>query len=147
MLIRKRKAQSITEYAIFSTVVIAGLIGLQIYFQRGVQGNIKERSDRVGDQFTLYPGNDFTYRTESQAVRESESGYKVDTDAGTVWSKSKITDTNFAPAALTELDTYAGFQYTSNYYTDGGVGGAAATKSEANFGDVNVTPWAEAGIE
>jgi hypothetical protein len=48
-----KKAQGATEYAIFIAAVLVGLIGLQIYFQRAVAGNMKSRSDSVGEQFSF----------------------------------------------------------------------------------------------
>ncbi len=99
MFIRFRKAQSTTEYTIFIAAVIAGFIGLQVYFQRGVKGNIKQRSDSVGSQFTTTDA--YTVETQSQTLRSSHGGY-LSEGGSEYWSKSKILD------GYGDLDT--GFQ-------------------------------------
>ena len=42
-----KKAQSVLEYAMIISIVVAALIGMSIYVQRAVQGNLKMIEDRV----------------------------------------------------------------------------------------------------
>jgi len=42
-----KKAQSILEYAILISIVVAALVGMHIYVQRAVQANLKMVEDRV----------------------------------------------------------------------------------------------------
>jgi len=46
------KAQCIAEYAVFFAAIIAGLIAFQVYFSRSLQGNCKNYSDNIGEQFS-----------------------------------------------------------------------------------------------
>jgi len=48
----KRKAQTTLEYAILIGVVVAGLIAMQTYIKRGVQGKLKDSADSMGEQFS-----------------------------------------------------------------------------------------------
>lgn len=47
-----RKAQSTLEYAIIIAVVVAGLIAMQAYMKRGLQGKLRQASDEIGEQFS-----------------------------------------------------------------------------------------------
>lgn len=44
-MISKRKAQSLTEYALVIALVGAGLIGMQVYVKRGLQAKVKSFVD------------------------------------------------------------------------------------------------------
>jgi Flp pilus assembly pilin Flp len=50
--LNKRKGQSTLEYAIIIAVVVAALVGMQVYMKRGLQGKIKEATDQIGEQFS-----------------------------------------------------------------------------------------------
>ena len=90
----RKKAQSVVEYAIFIAAISAALIGLQIYFQRGVKGNYKQRADSVGGQFTT--AQNYSIETQSQTLRSADGGYidedPSDDDNPIYWSKSTILD-------------------------------------------------------
>ena|SRR3989338_3280945 len=61
-----KKGQSTLEYAIVIAVIVAGLIAMQVYIKRGVQGRLKEASNEIGGQFS--PGHTTgTYTTNSNA--------------------------------------------------------------------------------
>lgn len=47
-----RKGQTTLEYAILIAVVVAGLIGMQVYVKRGVQGRLRGASDDIGSQYS-----------------------------------------------------------------------------------------------
>ena len=59
MFIRKKKGQSILEYAILLGVVVAGLLIMQTFVKRGFEGGLKKSADGMGDQFS--GGNTSTY--------------------------------------------------------------------------------------
>lgn len=44
------RAQSITEYTVFITVVVLALLAMQIYFKRGVQGKIRDMINYIGSE-------------------------------------------------------------------------------------------------
>jgi Flp pilus assembly pilin Flp len=50
-MLRKFKGQSTLEYALIVAVVVGGLIAMQIYMKRGVQGKLRESTDQIGEQF------------------------------------------------------------------------------------------------
>ena len=45
MLIKMRKSQSVTEYAILLSVAIAAFAGMQVYVKRGLQARLKSGTD------------------------------------------------------------------------------------------------------
>lgn len=51
----KRRAQSTLEYALIIAVVVGGLIAMQVYVKRGLQGRLKSAADDIGEQYS--PGH------------------------------------------------------------------------------------------
>lgn len=52
-LLRNKRAQSTAEYAILIGVVVAGVIAMQTYVKRGMQGRIKNVVDHTGTGGTV----------------------------------------------------------------------------------------------
>ncbi|GEM_PF-1656970 len=79
-----RKAQSTIEYAVMAAVVVAALLLMQRYMQRGVAGKLRTATDQIGEQFTPlhYTAK---YGTFSKGTRKETA----DAKGGTT---SKITD-------------------------------------------------------
>ena len=50
-----RRGQSTLEYAILIVVIVAGLIIMQGYVKRAMQGRLRSSSDDIGEQFS--PGS------------------------------------------------------------------------------------------
>ncbi len=46
-----RKAQSTLEYVMGIAIVVAGLLAMQIYIKRAVEGNLKVSADNIGGQY------------------------------------------------------------------------------------------------
>ncbi|MFA5144929.1 MAG: hypothetical protein WC723_02870 [Candidatus Omnitrophota bacterium] len=44
------KAQSLVEYSIILAVVLAALMGMQLYMKRGLQAGVKVAADQLGSQ-------------------------------------------------------------------------------------------------
>lgn len=65
---RHRKAGQVSaETAVLLTVVIAGLVYMGIYLQRGEQGALKGHADSVGQQFSAQSGwSSFSKQTSDQ---------------------------------------------------------------------------------
>ena len=63
-MVRRDKGQSTLEYAIIITVVIAGLVAMQHFMRRGVEGKLRESTDRIGEQYVA--GNTSTKITTHQ---------------------------------------------------------------------------------
>ena len=47
-----KKAQSVLEYTVFVTVVLAALLAMRIYLQRSMQGKLRDSADKIGEQFS-----------------------------------------------------------------------------------------------
>ena len=59
-----RKGQSVLEYAIILSVVVAGVVAMNIYMKRASEGKLWESADRIGEQ---YSADNTTYtRTTNQ---------------------------------------------------------------------------------
>lgn len=87
MLIRMKKAQGATEYAIFIAAVLAGLLALQVYYKRAVQGNTKSRADSIGEQFSM---DNYTFDKSSHSIssRQTQTG----SASANGWMRSSVTD-------------------------------------------------------
>ena len=48
----KRKGQSTLEYAMIIMVIAAGIIAMQVYMKRSVQGKLRESTDSIGKQYS-----------------------------------------------------------------------------------------------
>lgn len=46
-----RKGQSTLEYSLVIAVVLAGLLAMQHYMRRGVEGKLRSSTDNIGDQY------------------------------------------------------------------------------------------------
>ena len=49
---RQRRGQVTVEIAVLFGVVVAALVFMAIYFQRGVQGGVRSSADSLGQQFS-----------------------------------------------------------------------------------------------
>lgn len=47
MLIKAKKSQTVTEYAILLGVIIAAVAGMQVYLRRGLQARVKSGTDAI----------------------------------------------------------------------------------------------------
>lgn len=69
--LRKQKAQTTLEYVILVSVIVAALIGMQVYVKRGFSGKLKESADSIGQQFS--PGHttsEYTVKSETESKEE-----------------------------------------------------------------------------
>lgn len=87
-ILRNRKAQSITEYAVLSGVLILAIVVMQVYLKRSVQGKFKDTADQIGEQFST--GESYHTQTIQQSMRKEISGLGADTDLNAAWSKSTV---------------------------------------------------------
>lgn len=85
-----KKGQSTLEYGVVIAIIVAGLIAMQAYIKRGVQGRLKQASDDIGEQFS--PG----YTTGTYTTRTSVASNEaiVPTQVGNVWVSTTTTDSN-----------------------------------------------------
>lgn len=52
MFTKNKCGQSILEYALLIAIVISGLLIMQSFVKRGLQGGLKESADKMGEQFS-----------------------------------------------------------------------------------------------
>lgn len=97
-----RKGQSTLEYALIIAVVLGGLLAMQNYMRRGVEGKLRSSTDSIGTQYSA--GNTtstyVTTQNDPSIVRET---FGLGVDGTTVkpgMSYSTVTD-----AAVTEHRT------------------------------------------
>ena len=68
----KRRGQSILEYAVLIGVVVAGLLGMQIYLKRGMMGGLKKSADGIGSQFdpkaTVFTSNSHSSSNSTEVL-------------------------------------------------------------------------------
>ena len=99
-MLRKVKGQSTLEYAMIIAIVVGGLIAMQIYMKRGVQGKLRESTDSIGDQFDAEATSitrttnrtGATVQTVIGGVTTSATGGMV-MDDGTVTGTESMTET------------------------------------------------------
>lgn len=78
------KAQSTIEYAVMAAVVVAALLMMQVYMQRGVAGKLRTATDQIGEPF-VPDAYTASFGTHSKGIRQETT-----TAEGT--SKSEIKD-------------------------------------------------------
>ena len=64
----KRRAQSTLEYAALIAVVVAGIIAMQTYFKRGLEGKVKSSADDIGTQYDIEKGG-YHYKNKLEGDR------------------------------------------------------------------------------
>ena len=83
MSARRVAGQAMTEYAILAGLIIAALVGMQLYTKRSIQAVVKQASDDIGDQVNgmRYESGDRQRKVFSEGetlVRESAASTVVD---------------------------------------------------------------------
>ncbi len=106
---RTNKAQSTLEYAVIIAVVAGGLLAMQYYMQRGIQGKLRSSSDSIGEQYSAnkttykYTTNQtaMTTKEEFGVVSQGLSRYEITTPA-TVTRTAKDADAENITGLSTE---------------------------------------------
>lgn len=70
----RNRGQSTLEYAVIIAVVVAGLIAMQMYIKRGLQGRYRQASDDIGEQFSPSTSSSNITTTIDSAQKEVLSG-------------------------------------------------------------------------
>lgn len=73
----KRKAQSTLEYAVFLGIIVAGLIGMQPYIKRGMQGRLKSSAEQLSEGATYAPGATNAINTVTREMEERSSSNTI----------------------------------------------------------------------
>lgn len=99
-----KRAQSTLEYAVVIAIIVGGLLAMQMYIKRGIQGRLKQASDDIGEQYS--PGQSeshYTTKVDSSSD-EKTLGAKSDVDQGVkTTSTSNQTQTRTGSEKIDEL--------------------------------------------
>ena len=72
-----KRAQSLVEYAILISIVIAALVGMQVYVKRGLQAKYKGAVDSTGDAVGIKQYEPY-YADKTQTIQqEQKTDYTV----------------------------------------------------------------------
>ena len=74
--LRDKRGQNTLEYAVIIVVVVAGLLAMQTYIKRGMQGKLRSSTDSIGEQYS--PG----ITTGTYTTNTGSTSAEVITNAG-----------------------------------------------------------------
>lgn len=77
--LRKKKGQSLVEYSLILGAIIIGILFMQLYVRRGVEGMLKSRADSIGEQYSSSAKMNVTINRSSNITEKREAGGKVTT--------------------------------------------------------------------
>ncbi|MCK9603365.1 MAG: hypothetical protein M0R66_03305 [Candidatus Omnitrophica bacterium] len=66
-----KRGQSILEYAVLIAVIASGLIFMQLYMKRGLQGALRGQSESIGEQYR--PGHTVSTQEKEATVNTTET--------------------------------------------------------------------------
>lgn len=87
MSIWNRKGQSTAEYAIVLGVVIAALVGMQLYVKRGLNAKMKDVSDHLASEAGMTTGTTADHLRQYEPYYTGTGAYQTDV------AKQKATET------------------------------------------------------
>ncbi len=97
------RAQTTIEYAVLIGVIVAGLIGMQVYLKRGLQGRLRSSADEISGGFVYSPGATNSDYRIATTVNEQTKSYSKDHPAdGEV--KVNISDSVFKSSRTSSRD-------------------------------------------
>ena len=70
---KKRNGQSTVEYAVLILVIVAALVAIQVYMKRGVEGKMRDSSDRIGEQYSAGHMSSTETTTQTGAMGTTET--------------------------------------------------------------------------
>ncbi len=84
-----RKGQSTLEYAVIIAAVIAGLVAMQKFMTRSVQGKLRDSVNDIGEQYSAgHTESETTINYWGSKVGRETFGYDLDTSSGEVGADS-----------------------------------------------------------
>lgn len=103
--------QSTLEYAALVAIVVGGLIAMQAYLKRGVQGKLKATGDQLGEQYSPYSvkaGGYYNTTENSRTEVNREKG--SDTLFGKTTTKSNANADTKLASNIDELSKESWFE-------------------------------------
>ena len=96
MLTRHKKGQSTLEYAALIAVVVAAIVAINLYMQRGIQGHLRSNADDIGTQYDYNAGG---YHSTNNLTSANEVTHSVtgkdpaqDVALGLGWDTAPLTE-------------------------------------------------------
>jgi len=89
-MVRRRRGQSVLEYAVIIAVVVSALLAVNIYMKRGLENRMRQSGDDVGKQFAAgatqvtrnTTRNSLVIETTAQAETTTDTQYDASTLQG-----------------------------------------------------------------
>jgi len=106
-----KRAQGMLEYAVLIAIIVAVIVGMQVYVKRALQGKFKQTADQMGEQFTTNPTKAYTIKTTSISARKET----VDPTTGT---KSEIAGSVPTGVSGVVSGDYKGHEVSKSDYVD-----------------------------
>jgi len=79
--LKKKKGLHTLEYAIIILIIVAALIAIQVYFKRGVQGGLRDSTDKIGNQYSAANfTSDYQTDTNTQQKELRDKSGQITTD-------------------------------------------------------------------
>ncbi len=82
-----KKGQSTLEYGVVIAVVVAGLLLMQNYIKKGVQGKLKESADDIGSQYATNATSRTFSNSSTNSTTNTSAGDNPVTNS-TIYQKS-----------------------------------------------------------
>ena len=102
-----KKSQTVLEYAVLFSVVIAALLIMQVFIKRAYQGRLKKEADSVGQQYEMGKTTSESV-TETTTSRETYTGGQ--TSASGVFGKSVDVPTGMTVTKTDSRTTYKKYE-------------------------------------
>ena len=112
-----KKGQNTLEYAVLIAVIVAALIAMQRYINRGMQGKLKASADDIGKQFDF--GRSNSNYTEASVSYTNETFLNGARNTTYVDLTTKATDDDVKNVGLEKLGGYGtAYKKTGNETVD-----------------------------
>jgi len=106
-----KRAQGMLEYAVLIAIIVAVIVGMQVYVKRALQGKFKQTADQMGEQFTTNPTKAYTIKTTSISARK-------ETAEPTTGTKSEIAESVPTGVSGAVSGDYKGHEVSKSDYVD-----------------------------
>ncbi len=95
-MLKRSRGQSTLEYALIIAVVVGGLLAMQIYMKRGMEGRMRKSADDIGKQFdaqSTYVHHETTKKGTSVEVTDQTGKTAVYSDSSAVGGAGSTAET------------------------------------------------------
>lgn len=108
------------EYAVGLAAVIAGLIGMQVYFSRGIKGNLKKQTDKIKGEAQLFSERYSSYDKIEETL--SYNSTRVTNETGEMREEyetnivSRVVSGNINPSLVSGNAFFdSGYEFAGNF--------------------------------